>query len=156
MASSDEFDDEPTGYEAVQIVTLTTTVRRKPGADTNTSLKELSFTTLTSPDEPTHTGVAEVLPLTTIWKPLDSAHCDKSGFVENVADAIRNCLPPHAQNIWEFNGHYSPGICPQDWTLGCTGAGSTINGKTIGRGETVGFCVPKTAYILHPHDAPDS
>lgn len=139
--------DEPTGSEEVQIVTLTT-------ATQNTNLKQLSFATLTSPDEPTHVGVAEVIPLTTIWKPLEPARCNQPGVVENVADAVRDCLPPHAQNIWEFNGHYSPGICPQDWTLGCTGAGSTINGKTIEHGETVGFCVPKTVCVLPSRDRP--
>ncbi|KAK4209825.1 hypothetical protein QBC37DRAFT_449527 [Rhypophila decipiens] len=138
--SSDEkpslFDDDEIEVEVEMITTILKTTfndRRQP-----------SFVTLTSPDEPTHSGVAEVLPLTTIWKPLDSAPCQDSGFQGNAEDVIRSCLAPHAQNVWEFNGHYSPGICPQDWRLACTGSGSMFNGKTIDRDETVALCVPAT------------
>ncbi|KAM7195043.1 hypothetical protein V8F33_006912 [Rhypophila sp. PSN 637] len=140
MSSDEEpslFDDDEIEFEVEKVITtiLRTTFndRRKP-----------SFVTLSSPDEPTLSGVAEVLPLTTIWKPLDSAPCQDSGFEGNAEDVIRSCLPPHAQNVWGFNGHYSPGICPQDWTIACTGSGSTFNGKTIDREETVALCVPAT------------
>lgn len=109
-----------------------------------------NFVTLTSPDEPTATGIAEVIPLTTIWKPLHPERCEDDSIVDNV-DLIRSCLPPHAQNVWEFNGHYSPGICPEKWTIACTGTGSSVNGKTIDHGETVGFCVPATMSVpSHP------
>lgn len=91
--------------------------------------------TSTSPDK---------YPLTTVWT-------GPSGCSTIIrTNGPDECHPPEFTDLWSSgHGYYSPGICPESYSIGCTAhtLGSVANGNPIYSSETVGFCVPR--YVVH-------
>ncbi|CRK26841.1 hypothetical protein BN1723_013894 [Verticillium longisporum] len=71
----------------------------------------------------------------TIVKPsVDPTHFEECG------------LPNHVP-VFLNGGYYSPGICPESYSIGCMAGpiDAQVNGEPVDENETVGFCVP-TSY----------
>jgi len=96
----------------------------------------------------TQTGRYAV-PLTTVWTPPAESGC--RSVVQSSSSSYSQ--PPPGEYIWRNDGYYSPGICPQGYTVGCTAKISVLNGEIITDSETAGICVPR--YVLQsPHYLP--
>ena len=53
------------------------------------------------------------------------------------------CRIPGGPEFWENGGFYSPGMCFEGYTAGCTEAKTFNNGFPVRRGETAVKCVPE-------------
>jgi len=87
---------------------------------------------------------AVVLPLTTIFTP--PAGCPPYYDWDIATDS--QCQPPDfAPTLQTGGGYYSPGVCPSGYTIGCTAAGTELNGWSIFPGETAALCVPRLGQV---------
>ncbi|ROT43694.1 hypothetical protein SODALDRAFT_44809 [Sodiomyces alkalinus F11] len=53
------------------------------------------------------------------------------------------CAPPAWTEAWYYDGYYSPGVCPSDYTVGCTKTSGSVNFEDILAEQTAAACVPK-------------
>jgi len=111
--------------------------------------KDIAMTSWSAPATCSYTqvilGVTDVhgdykyaVPLTTIFRPPPGCRFP----LEELA--APKCWPPSRENVWDEGGFYSPGLCPSEYTVGCTvTAGEKLNGVFIRANETAGICVPR-------------
>ncbi|KAH6669720.1 hypothetical protein F5X68DRAFT_265178 [Plectosphaerella plurivora] len=80
------------------------------------------------------------VPMTTVWTAPPGCPTNVP-YVED-REFYLTCGPPGFEAVFENDGYYSPGVCPSEYTVGCTAEKASINRETIRAGETVGMCVP--------------
>lgn len=57
---------------------------------------------------------------------------------------FEECGLPNHMPVFVNGGYYSPGICPESYSIGCTAGpnDAQVNDEPVDENETVGFCVP--------------
>ncbi|KAF4977062.1 hypothetical protein FDECE_18396, partial [Fusarium decemcellulare] len=90
-------------------------------------------------------GKYDIAPLTTVWTAAEG--CPSIVQFGGDFDTSTSCYPPDYESVWYSYGFYSPGICPEGYTSGCTPTDS------IRASETAAICVPTSytcsSFLLH-------
>lgn len=79
------------------------------------------------------------VPLTTVFTPPVGCRLP----LQNLGSTA--CWPEPYYEVWYAGGFFSPGLCPSDYTVGCTAGKSTqiLNGVVVKASETAAICVPR-------------
>ncbi|KAK3377506.1 hypothetical protein B0H63DRAFT_561668 [Podospora didyma] len=84
------------------------------------------------------TATTTPLPLTTIWSPPPGCQS-----ILDWSERDANCWPPGDKEIYDGWLYYSPGVCIDGYTIGCTAErGATRDPRVVHPGETAARCVP--------------
>ncbi|KAF4471586.1 transmembrane alpha-helix domain-containing [Fusarium albosuccineum] len=90
-------------------------------------------------------GNYDIAPLTTVWTAAKG--CPSIVQFGGDFDTSTSCYPPDYESVWYSYGFYSPGICPEGYTSGCTPTDS------LEASETAAICVPTSytcsSFLLH-------
>ncbi|KAJ3546494.1 hypothetical protein NM208_g1966 [Fusarium decemcellulare] len=76
-------------------------------------------------------GNYDIAPLTTVWVAAEG--CPSIVQFGGDFDTSTSCYPPDYESVWYSYGFYSPGICPEGYTSGCTPTDSLRAIHTLAR-----------------------